>query len=88
MDIISDYDTLFALRNDSIIIINSLLNYSYDNSVFWEIIPPQLIMNEIFAILSFENLDFFNDSRTRVHPDKRKIFELYILKNAIKPSGM
>jgi hypothetical protein len=88
MDLISDYETMFSLRNDSIIILNALLNYSYDNSVFWEIIPPQLIMNEIFAIINFENLDFFNDSRTRVHPDKHKIFELYILKNPAKPDGM
>lgn len=88
MSLISDYYKFLQLRKESIIILNGLLNYSYNNAVFWEISPPQLMMNEIFATIFAENLDFFNASRTRVYSDRRKLFQMYGVHNPFNKRGM
>ncbi|XP_070509430.1 uncharacterized protein [Chironomus tepperi] len=83
----NNYDKMCSIRKDSIIILNCLLNYSYDSPDFWKINPILLMMNEIYATINFVNLDCFNDSRTRLLQDKAKIFELYILNNPQKPAA-
>ncbi|KAL7047643.1 hypothetical protein ACKWTF_003069 [Chironomus riparius] len=77
------YQTIISLRQDSLIILNGLLNYSYDSPDFWKS-PPHLMMNEIFVAINFDDLYFLNDSKTRIYPDKRKIFEMFIVKNPRK----
>lgn len=88
MALLLDYFTILQLRKESIVILNGLLNYSYNNAVFWKISPPQLMMNEIYASICIDNLDFFNGSRTRVYPDRRKIFQMYVLDNPFDRKGM
>jgi hypothetical protein len=80
------YKTIFALRQDSLIILNGLLNYSYDSPDFWKS-PQHLMMNEIYAALNFADLYLLNDSRTRIHPDKLKLFEMYIVGDPQNPKA-
>ena len=87
MAFFSDYKTICSLRQDSLIILNGLLNYSYDSPDFWKS-PPHLMMNEIFAALNFDELYFLNDTRTRIQPDKLKLFEMFIVSNPQKNKRM